>query len=253
MDRDPQHDNMNKKTFITDFGRFAPSEPRSLEASAVVAACDAALPQVAVQSRMPLWYRAFERAVAAIALIVFLPAMLAIGLVVRLGTPGPALFLQRRLGAGAKTFTFPKFRTMYLDARARFPEQYRYRYNREELEQLYFKREDDPRLTPQGRWLRRTTLDELPNFYAVLTGKMALVGPRPEIPEMLPYYQGTMLKKFSVPPGITGLAQTCGRGHLTFFDTVKYDVEYVEQQSVLLNLKILLRTLKVVLRAHGAF
>lgn len=211
------------------------------------------IPQIEELPPMPLWYRLFERVVAAVALTVFAPIMLVIAVIVRAGSPGPALFLQPRLGAGARPFRFPKFRTMYVDARERFPELYRYRYDDEELDRLYFKRENDPRLTPQGRWLRRTTLDELPNFFAVLTGKMALVGPRPEIPEMLKYYEGDMLKKFAVPPGITGLAQTCGRGHLSFYDTVKYDVEYVEQRSVWLNLKVLVRTLKVVINAHGAF
>jgi lipopolysaccharide/colanic/teichoic acid biosynthesis glycosyltransferase len=202
---------------------------------------------------LPFWYRALERLIAAAMLIVFSPVMLAVALIIRRGTPGPALFFQKRLGIGAKPFTFEKFRTMYVDARERFSDRYQYKYSDEELAGLHFKTDNDPRLTPQGKWLRRTTLDELPNFYAVLKGEMSLVGPRPEIPEMLPYYQGDMLKKFSVLPGITGLAQTCGRGHLNFFDTVKYDLEYVENRSIWLNLKIICRTVKIVFTSHGAF
>ena len=202
---------------------------------------------------MPLWYRAFERLVAVVALVVFALPLLIIGLIVRLGTPGPALFFQQRVGLDAENFTFIKFRTMFVDARERFPELYSYRYTDEEARAHFFKVDGDPRLTPQGIWLRKSTLDEIPNFLAVLTGHMSLVGPRPEIPEMLPYYKGKMLRKFSVRPGITGLAQTCGRGHLNFEDTVAYDLEYVENRSVWLNIKVLCRTLKIVLTSHGAF
>jgi lipopolysaccharide/colanic/teichoic acid biosynthesis glycosyltransferase len=114
------------------------------------------------------------------------------------------------MGINRKPFRFVKFRTLYADARQRFPKLYSYQYTAEELEQLKFKVEDDPRVTPQGRWMRRSTLDELPNFWNVLTGDMALVGPRPEIPEMLRYYHGDMLLKFTVRPGITGMAQISG-------------------------------------------
>jgi lipopolysaccharide/colanic/teichoic acid biosynthesis glycosyltransferase len=213
----------------------------------------ASIPNIEIQAPMPLWYRAFEKLVAAIALLVFALPMLLISLIVRLGTPGPALFFQDRLGLGAKKFKFVKFRTMFVDARERFPDLYRYQYTDEQVQAHYFKVNEDPRLTPQGVWLRKTTLDEIPNFLAVLTGEMSLVGPRPEIPEMLRYYNGDTLKKFSVYPGITGLAQTCGRGHLNFRDTVAYDLEYVENRSVWLNIKILARTVKIVLNHHGAF
>jgi lipopolysaccharide/colanic/teichoic acid biosynthesis glycosyltransferase len=211
------------------------------------------IPEVEEANPLPLWYRAFEKLVAAVALLVFALPLVIVGLIVRLGTPGPALFFQQRVGLGAETFTFIKFRTMFVDARERFPEFYSYRYSDEEVQAHFFKVDDDPRLTSQGKWLRRTTLDEIPNFFAVITGHMSLVGPRPEIPEMLPYYKGDTLRKFSVRPGITGLAQTCGRGHLNFHDTVAYDLEYVEKRSIWLNLKVLCKTLKIVLNSHGAF
>ena len=108
-------------------------------------------------------------------------------------------------------------------------------------------------MTPQGRWLRQSTLDEIPNFWNVLTGDMALVGPRPEIPEMLRYYHGEMNRKFEVRPGVTGLAQVSGRGRLGFHETVELDVDYVRRQSLLLDIKILLRTVKIVLVGDGAF
>ena len=146
-----------------------------------------------------------------------------------------------------------KFRTLYADARERFPEMYRYKYSTEEIQTILFKPLDDPRVTPEGRWLRKSTLDELPNFWNVLKGDMGLVGPRPEIPEMLPYYHGEMLTKFTVRPGITGLAQVSGRGRLSFQDTVALDTEYVRRRSVRLDAEILLKTLKVVLLRQGAF
>jgi lipopolysaccharide/colanic/teichoic acid biosynthesis glycosyltransferase len=108
-------------------------------------------------------------------------------------------------------------------------------------------------VTPQGHWLRKSTLDELPNFWNVLTGRMALVGPRPEIPEMLPYYGGDMLLKFTVRPGITGLAQISGRGRLGFHETVALDVEYVRRRSLTLDLKIILLTIQKIVTRDGAF
>ena len=141
---------------------------------------------------------------------------------------------------------------MYVDARERFPELYRYAYDDEQMKTLVFKVKDDPRLTPQGRWLRKTSLDELPNFWNVLTGDMAFVGPRPEIPQMLPYYPGELRKKFSVRPGVTGLAQVSGRGNLTFRETAELDLQYVRQRSWRMDLYILLKSVKSVLLAVGA-
>lgn len=203
--------------------------------------------------RVPFGLRLFEVVVAATVLVVTSPIILLEAIYIRMGTPGPALFLQKRIGINRQPFTFVKFRTLYVDARERFPELYAYSYDNEELEALRFKVEEDPRVTPQGSWLRRLTLDELPNFWCVLTGDMALVGPRPEIPEMLQYYRGEELKIFSVRPGITGLAQISGRGRLTFHETLKYDLEYVENRSFWLDIKILWLTLVKVARSDGAF
>ena len=140
-----------------------------------------------------------------------------------------------------------------MDAKERFPELYAYKYTPDELRTLKFKIDNDPRVTPQGKWLRKATLDELPNMWNVLTGKMALVGPRPEIPEMLQYYKGDMLKKFTVRPGVTGLAQISGRGRLGFHETVAYDLEYVHNRCLRLDLIILFKTLWLALRHDGAF
>jgi lipopolysaccharide/colanic/teichoic acid biosynthesis glycosyltransferase len=228
-------------------------------------------------------YRLLEILVALTGLVVSMPIMLIEGIWIRLDSPGPALFLQRRVArsrvvAGRDlmnradlkapdgafdpdtlylvpaTFRFIKFRTMYSDARERFPELYRYNYaGRETFLADRFKREEDPRVTRAGQWLRRSTLDELPNFWNVLTGDMALVGPRPELADILVNYTPEEMVKFSVKPGVTGLAQINGRGNLNFKDTLGYDLEYVRRRSVALDLRILARTLWLVIARHGAF
>jgi lipopolysaccharide/colanic/teichoic acid biosynthesis glycosyltransferase len=203
-------------------------------------------------STVPLWYRGFEIAVAIAVLVLTLPLLAVIAVLVRRGTPGPALFRQRRLAAGARPFMFYKFRTHYVDASERFPAWCAYQYREDELEAVRLQVEDDPRVTPQGKWLRRSSLDELPNFWHVITGDMALVGPRPEMVEMLPYYKDEQRRKFSVRPGITGLAQVSGRGNLTFTETVKLDLEYVRTRSLANDLRILLRTFLMVIKADGA-
>jgi lipopolysaccharide/colanic/teichoic acid biosynthesis glycosyltransferase len=200
-----------------------------------------------------LCYRFFEFGFAAAVLIATFPILLVVGLLIKLGTKGPVLFFQERLGKNGKPFKFVKFRTMHTDARQRFPELYRYQYTDNEIEKLVFKITNDPRLTPQGRWLRRTSLDELPNFWNVLTGDMALVGPRPEIPEMFKYYAGDMIEKFSVRPGVTGLAQISGRGNLRFCETAEFDLQYVRERSLRMDIGILFKSLRAVSKATGAF
>jgi lipopolysaccharide/colanic/teichoic acid biosynthesis glycosyltransferase len=194
-----------------------------------------------------------ERAFAAAVLAMSLPALALVGLAVRIDSPGPVLFRQVRVGRGGRLFRFVKFRTFAADARERFPELYSYCYTPQEIEQLYFKMPNDPRLTRIGEWLRRTTLDELPNLWNVVNGDMALVGPRPEIPEMLPYYREEHLPKFSVPPGVTGLAQISGRGRLKFLETAALDAEYALNRSLRLDVRILVRTIWLIVSRDGAF
>ncbi len=213
---------------------------------------------------------------ALLAMIATAPIMLLIALAIKLDSPGPALFRQVRVGAnrrknnlpwpdngnrperrtndlGGRPFLFYKFRTMYADARQRFPELYEYLYTDSQIAGMYFKRPDDPRLTPFGKRLRRTTLDELPNFFNVLKGDMNLVGPRPDIPEMVRYYQDWQRTKLAVKPGITGLSQIGGRGLLSFQETLRLDVKYVKSRSLWLDLKILLKTLGRTGLRIGAF
>jgi lipopolysaccharide/colanic/teichoic acid biosynthesis glycosyltransferase len=142
---------------------------------------------------------------------------------------------------------------MYVDAKERFPHLYDYNYMKANHNGMYRLRED-PRVTPAGRRLRELTLDELPNFWNVLTGDMRLVGPRPEVPYVLSAYTPDMMVKFTVKPGITGLAQTNGRARLSLEEVVGYDLQYIrERKTVWYDVKILFYTLWLVLTRHGAF
>jgi lipopolysaccharide/colanic/teichoic acid biosynthesis glycosyltransferase len=207
----------------------------------------------ALNRNVSLAVRAIEICIASVALVFALPIMAIIAITIRSGTPGPILFRQTRLGVNGEPFTFVKFRTLYADARQRFPELYAYKYDEHQIRSLQFKTSDDPRITPQGRFWRKTSLDELPNLFLVLTGDLALVGPRPQIPEMLPYYRGIMLERYSVRPGLTDLAHVYGRSNLSFYETTAMDVAYVRAQSWSLDLNILWKTLASVILRDGAF
>ena len=230
-----------------------------------------------------LLYRAFEVGCAWVALVLTAPLMLAIAILIKLDSPGPALFFHTRIGrsrimrgsqlvgrtdiapaSGAfdpakhyhvpTTIKFVKFRTMYRDAQERFPALYRFDFNtREEFLRAYYKVENDPRVTRIGKHLRQLTLDELPNFWIVATGKAGLVGPRPEGPYFLPYYNAEEMEKFTVRSGITGLAQINGRGNITIGDHLYWDLKYVRERSVWLDIKILARTFWLVVSRRGAF
>jgi len=205
----------------------------------------------------PLGYALMKRAldvlVSAMFLVLLSPFIVLIGLLVRLDSPGPIVFRQRRVGRGGRVFSFYKFRTMRADARTAFPELYAYRYTRQEFVDMMLKTPDDPRLTPFGRRLRTTSLDELPNLFNVLRGDMSLVGPRPELPEMVRYYTDEELSKFSVRPGVTGLWQVSGRAMLRNGQQLEADVEYVRRRALWFDLVILMRTIRAVVLRIGAF
>lgn len=181
------------------------------------------------------------------------PVLLILVVVIRRDSPGPAIFRQTRVTGGGRTFQFYKFRTMWVDANERFPELYAYDFADDELDRIYYKLSDDPRSTPVGRWLRRTTLDELPNLFNVLKGDLSLVGPRPELPELVQYYRPEELACFFTKAGLTGLAQVAGRSLLTIRQRLTLDRRYVSQQTLLLDQRILWRTAVVVLSRRGAF
>jgi lipopolysaccharide/colanic/teichoic acid biosynthesis glycosyltransferase len=226
-----------------------PPPRRSIEAARLAAAGAVAPPRSRAYERSK---RALDVIICLLVLPVAVPVMLVIALIVRLDSPGSPVFRQTRVGRGGRGFTFYKFRTMYSDARERFPDLYAYDYDDDDIPTLFFKLPYDPRCTRVGRRLRRTSLDELPNLINVLRGDMSLVGPRPEIPEMLPFYQPEELCKFAVRPGLTGLAQASGRNILRFTQTNAKDIEYVHGRSFALDLKILAITVWVVVLMLGA-
>jgi exopolysaccharide biosynthesis polyprenyl glycosylphosphotransferase len=186
---------------------------------------------------------------AAGALAVALPVLAIIGVVVKLTSDGPMIFSQARIGFHGRRFRMYKIRTMVKDA-----EQIRERVAHLNARSggPIFKAADDPRLTPVGRWLRKLSLDELPQLFNVLKGEMSLVGPRP-----LPIYEARQLKgaqrrRLAMRPGITGLWQVNGRNMVDFDEWMRMDLLYVDRWSLGLDLKILLRTIPVVLSAEGA-
>ena len=130
---------------------------------------------------------------------------------------------------------------------------YEYNYTKEELLKTRFKLEKDPRIPKWAMFLRQSSLDELPNFINVLIGDMSFVGPRPDIPEMVKYYTPEQRTKLNTKPGITGLAQIMGRGTLSFQETLKYDLEYVKNQSLFLDFKTIFKTIVETVKRNGAF
>jgi lipopolysaccharide/colanic/teichoic acid biosynthesis glycosyltransferase len=195
--------------------------------------------------------RAFEVVVSISMLVLLSPVIAVIAILIRATSPGPAVFRQVRLGQGGRPFVFYKFRGMYVDARERWPELYEYSYAPEDLETLRFHPQSDPRVTRIGRFLRRTSLDEVLNFYNVLKGDMSLVGVRPEIPELIPYYGEHAKTILSVKPGITSLAKVTGRDELTFGQTLELDLEYVRRRSLRFDLRVLVATVMTVVLQHG--
>jgi lipopolysaccharide/colanic/teichoic acid biosynthesis glycosyltransferase len=195
--------------------------------------------------------RATDLLGAVVLLVLTAPLMLVLALVIRLDSPGPAVFRQQRVTRGGRVFRFYKFRTMYVDARERFPDLYDYHHG-DGGRDVYYKLADDPRNTRVGRWLRRTTLDELPNLFNVVTGDLSLVGPRPELPELVFHYQPQELACFFTKAGLTGLAQVAGRSLLSVRERLLLDLRYVSHQTLLLDLRIMARTAVVVVLRRGA-
>lgn len=202
----------------------------------------------------PAWQLAAKRVldiiVSLILLILISPLWLFIVLWIRLDSAGPALFTQTRIGLGQRPFTIYKFRTMIPNADAMIKAKLE---KVENLENFVFQEKDDPRITRSGRFLRKTSLDELPQLLNILIGNMSLVGPRPEVPEIVKHYTPEQSARLKVLPGVTGLAQVNGRSELTLGETMAYDLEYVRQWSFAFDLKILWKTFFVVLTGKGAY
>jgi lipopolysaccharide/colanic/teichoic acid biosynthesis glycosyltransferase len=193
-----------------------------------------------------------DRAIALIALIVLSPLLLAIAIAIKVTSPGPVLFKQKRVGLNGRLFSFYKFRSMVINAEEILEK------NRAEWEKHnkmsggFFKWEDDPRITKVGKFLRKYSLDELPQFWNVLRGDMSLVGPRPPLPKEVEQLQPWQRRKLSVKGGLTCLWQVSGRNEINTDEWMRLDLEYIDNWSLWLDIKLLLKTVKVLVKPKGA-
>ena len=214
-----------------------------------------ALPRVEQSQPEPrgghLLKRAFDITVASALILVLLPVLVVVGVAVKLTSPGPVLFRQERVGRAARPFHMLKFRSMVVDAEARLVSLAD--VQRREGNHVMFKMKDDPRVTRVGRFIRRFSLDELPQLFNVLEGSMSLVGPRPPLPREVVTYQDHVHRRFEVKPGVTGLWQVSGRSRLSWDESVRLDLHYVDNWSFWYDFGILLRTFKAVIARDGAF
>ena len=192
----------------------------------------------------------FDRCAAAFGLFALAPLMLAIAAIIKLSDNGPALFTQTRVGKGGETFKIYKFRTMVVNAEALLSE---FREENESVGGVLFKIRRDPRITAIGAKLRKSSLDELPQLINVLKGEMSLVGPRPALPEEAAKYADHVRRRLVVKPGLTGMWQVNGRSELSWDESVRMDLRYVENWSFALDMQILWKTISVMLHGSGAY
>ena len=192
--------------------------------------------------------RVIDLILGSLFLIIGLPVMGAIAVAITLDSGGPILFRHQRLGEKGRLFYMVKFRTMKPDAEAAWDDVMRGETNGRQLG----KRQDDPRLSRAGRWLRRTSMDELPQLYNVVRGEMSLVGPRPELPCMACDYKPWQRERFRVPQGMTGWWQVNGRSTKSVDEKIFDDLYYVQHYSLWLDLQILWKTVGAVVRQIGA-
>lgn len=194
--------------------------------------------------------RVFDIAASLAGLIVISPLFLVVALLIKLEDPkGSVFFYQTRVGKDEQRFRMYKFRSMCSNAEERLKEL----LAQNEIEGAMFKMKNDPRITKVGRWIRKTSIDELPQLYNVLRGDMSLVGPRPPLEREVAEYTEYDKQRLAVKPGCTGLWQVSGRNDLSFKQMVELDLQYIRNRSVSADLSIILRTFKVLLGAKDAF
>ena len=193
--------------------------------------------------------RALDILLSGVGLLAALPIWLVIVAAIRYESPGSAIFVQERVGLNGRRFRFYKFRSMYVDAEARLAEV----MAQNEVDGPVFKIRNDPRVTKVGAFLRRSSLDELPQLINVFKGDMSLVGPRPPLPREVELYRPSDAIRLSVKPGLTCLWQISGRSNLSFDQWMEFDREYIRQMSFWFDLKLLVRTVGAVLTMKGAY
>lgn len=193
--------------------------------------------------------RALDITLSLVALLLLLPVFLITSLLIATTSRGPIFYVQERVGRGGMPFRMLKFRSMYADAHERKAELAALN----EASGPVFKVRKDPRVTPVGRWIRKLSIDELPQLINVLRGEMSLVGPRPPLPEEYATYDALALRRLLVTPGLTCIWQVSGRSNIDFDQWVEMDVEYIRSWSIGLDLKLLVKTIPAVLSGHGAY
>jgi exopolysaccharide biosynthesis polyprenyl glycosylphosphotransferase len=195
-------------------------------------------------------FKAFvDRTLALLALLIAAPLLAMIAIAIRLNSRGPTFFRQVRVGQGGREFAVFKFRSMVVDADALLTTL----AGHNETNGLMFKMRQDPRVTRVGRFLRKWSLDELPQLINVLVGDMSLVGPRPPLPSEVARYSGDVRRRLLVKPGMTGLWQVSGRSDLSWEDGIRLDLYYVENWSLAADLTILWKTVGAVIKGRGAY
>lgn len=200
--------------------------------------------------------RTIDISLCLMAMIVFLPVFAGIAILIKLTSRGPIFFKQKRMGLWGKQFDFLKFRSMYTNNDPEIHKEYVKKLieNQQDGSAGVYKIQNDPRIIPLGRFLRKFSLDELPQFINVLKGEMSIVGPRPPIPYEVDNYQCWHRRRIiEVKPGITGLWQVRGRSRTTFDEMVRLDLQYLNEQSILLDLKIILATPRAMFIGSGAY
>ena len=213
-----------------------------------------------IQMRMLVWHltircsvffkRFMDIVLAVMALILGSPVFLITALLVKVTSPGPIIFSQVRVGKYGRHFKFYKFRSMYIDAEARKAELLQHN---ESGDGVIFKMKRDPRITPVGRFIRKFSIDELPQLFNVVLGDMSLVGPRPPLPSEVRTYTLDERKRLNITPGITCLWQVSGRSELPFSKQIALDKEYIASRSVWKDFIILLKTIPAILTGKGAW
>ena len=195
--------------------------------------------------------RAIDVVGAVVGIVLSAPVMLAAAIAIKINSPGPVIFKQTRVGRSGNKFNIYKFRSMYIDAEKRLAEL----MSRNEMsDNRLFKIKDDPRITRVGKFIRKTSIDELPQFFNVLVGNMSLVGTRPPTVSEVELYERHHYRRISIKPGITGIWQTSGRNAIkNFEEVIRMDLEYIENWSILLDIRLLLKTLHVLFERKGAY
>lgn len=194
--------------------------------------------------------RGLDIVAAAAGLVLLSPFLVVAAIAIKCTDGGPVFYVRKRVGQYGREFDFPKFRSMHVNADKRWAE---LAEQNDHGESVTLKLKNDPRMTPVGRILRRLSIDELPQLWCVLKGDMTLVGPRPALPEEVAKYTLADRRRLDVVPGLTCFWQVEGRGDIPFDKQVQLDVQYIQSQSLLLDLRLLLRTIPAVLTGRGAY